>query len=377
MNLLEKVKLGREGYYSGLKSGFLRLDKYTDNVGRETIELWGANPKAGKTTIVDARYVLGVLANNPDKKIHIKYWAYEISRIEKEAKFAAYFMWKDHGISISKRMILSKGDNRLSDAHFEKLIDVYERRIKPMFGEYDDKGRRIKEGIIDYIEGDDSSLDIYERLMRHANNNGTFEKCLDTNGDEQFCSYEPNDDTYTIVIVDHYGLLPCRRGESDKTKIDNLSRYMVKIRNLLKYTIVLISQFNRNTIDVHRLKFNTDIDANIGDFKGSGNPVQDANNIFAVVNANGYAHLSGKMYQGYDLGVLGGNYRKITLLESRESEAPASISLYMNGGNNIITELPIAKVNGAVNPELQQIYQRIKDYKTKQKRTQHGTTNLQ
>lgn len=337
---LKEVDRGREGLNVGLKSGLPSLDKFTGNIQRKQIRLIGAQQKTGKTAYVDFTHIIAPYLLNPNDDIEWIYFSYEIDEISKKAKWAALFMQLKHGIYIDSSRILSRGeDNRLSDEEYELMLRVYAEDVLPLFEK------------INFIERKSNPTGIYKEVLSHATKNGEFEMTdyIDNDGKKRqyMKSYAPtNPDKYNIIIIDHVGLVKKERGFSKKENLDKLSEYFVRLRNLLGFTFILVSQFNRDLSRVDTLKFGgNDLQPTVEHFKDSGNLAEDADMVIAIFNPHLYPHLD--EHKGYMLETMENHYRSWHLLASRHTLAPASKALAMAGKTGFFKELPRAEVFNA------------------------------
>lgn len=358
---MQKVEQGMLGLNSGLSSGMSRLDSVTNRIQRESIEVWGGRPKSNKTTLIDYRYILSVYESGI-RNVKWIYFSYEISIDQKIAKFVAYFMKKKHGVNCSASYILSKGTSLLSAEHKAYVDDIYANEIKELFGEFDKYGRQTKKGLIEFIEQRENPTGIRNYLLAYAESMGKFiaeEFTIMSQGKEtkkkKLIGYRPdNEDTHTIILVDHVGKVPTERGFTKKEAIDKLSEYAVELRNYCKWTFVFVSQFNRGLGSVERMKFSgNDLEPTIEDFKETGNLAEDANLVFGIFNPSEYNHLAGSIYNGFDLSILGKAFRSIKVILSRDTVSNLSLGVVVNGGNNIVKELPNPETE---KEELRKIY---------------------
>jgi hypothetical protein len=361
---MQKVEEGMLGLNTGLSSGLERLDTVTNGIQKESIEVWGGRPKSNKTTLVDYRYILSVYEKGI-KNIKWIYFSYEISIDQKIAKFVAYFMKKKHNVNCSSSYILSKGSSLLSAEHKLLVDSIYDNEIKELFGEFDNYGRQTKKGLIDFVEQRENPTGIRNYLLNYAENNGKFiveEYTIKSEGKEvkkkKLIGYKPTDEKlHTVIIVDHVGKVPTERGFTKKEVIDKLSEYAVELRNFCKWTFVFVSQFNRGLGSVERMKFSgNDLEPTIEDFKDTGNLAEDANIVFGIFNPSEYNHLAGTVYNGFDLNILGKSFRSVKVILSRDTVSNLSLGVAVNGGNNIVKELPNPQTEKA---ELKKLYNQI------------------
>lgn len=341
-NFLEEVEFGRKGGKKGLKMGLPRFSKFVNNIQKAIYVVIGALQKTGKTAFVDHCYVLSPYLYEPNAKVNWIYFSYEIDRIEKMAKFCAYFMQIKYDILCDSNYILSRGDKKLADEHVDLVNKIYSNELVDLFGEYDSYGKCIKKGRIDFHEDKENPTGIYKYLMQYARDNGEFikEKYV-VDGKEYYrtIGYKENDpELTTIIILDHIGLMKKERGYNKKENIDKMSEYFVWLRNICQFTPVVMSQFNRDLGKTDRLKFNGEqLQPTMEDFKDSGNTGEDASLVIALFDAGRYPHI--KKHLGYDLSKVGKGYRSAHILASRNTETGVNISLKLYGQTGLFEEL--------------------------------------
>ena len=343
---LEEVKDGKDGRHGGLKSGLPKLDGFTHNLQKAVYQLYGASSKSGKTALINYRHVLyPYLSGVKDYKVI--YFSFEISKIETMAKFTAFFMLYFHDIHIDNNYVLSRGDTVITDPHYDKVLEIYKEHIIPLFGEYNEDGTCISEGMIDFIEDKESPGGIFYYLQSYAEKNGTFIKTpyditIDgkTDTKERVVGYkENNPDLFTTVITDHVGLLKREKGLSKKENIDRFSQHMVFFRNRCKFSSVVVSQFNRGLGSIKRLEFSgEELKPTLEDFKDSGSLAEDASIVFALFNPTTLPHLD--KYDGYDLKKIGKSFRSLHIIASRNTMSDVSVALTIDGKTGNFTELP-------------------------------------
>lgn len=337
MNFLDEIDEGMRGRYSGLETTIPRLSNFINGIQKKTYYAIGAQPKSGKTSLVDELFVLGPYIKNPDASINWLYFSPEIDLLEKMAKYAAFFMDEKFGIYCDSNYILSRGKNVLAEEHRALVEDIYNNELKILFGNKESKG------LIHFIEDRLNPEGIRRYILDYAKTVGNFiiePYWKDDVKYEKIIAYEENNpDHYTIIIVDHVGLVPQERGFSKKENIDKLSAHMVWCRNICRFSPVLVSQFNRDLGKVERLKFSGDtLQPTLEDFKDTGSLGEDASMVIGLFNPSAYTHLT--KHLGYDLERVGKNYRSIHVLASRNTEANVSVSVVLEGKTGKLRELP-------------------------------------
>jgi len=373
MNFVKTFLDGKAGKNMGLPTGIPALDQAINGIQRKTSIGIAAAPKCGKTTLADFACVLSpYLHMEKIGKLDDIEWIYfsgEIDRVSKEFKFAAFFMANDFGVYNFKykdtlyqmnqdylmgRMLHRNTDDTeeripISPEHEDMLKQIYLQRIIPLFGEYDDRGAKIRSGKIDFIEDLENPTGLNKYLMAYARRHGEFIE-------EKYYTADPNDDKktierkriigykannpekYTIIITDHIRKPKRERGFTMKENIDKWLEYSTILRNLCEFTFIHIVHSNRQVANVDRLKFAGEwIYPTAEDIKDSGNVAEECTILLTLFNPNDEKY-NLKRHFGVELKDFP-NYRSLHLTESRYTEAPVHIRLNMHGGINTFTQL--------------------------------------
>lgn len=342
MRFIGEVEEGMRGRYTGLKTDMPRLSKFMNGIQKRTYYAVGGNPKAGKSAFVDELFVLGPYLRNPEANVKWIYFSPEVDKLEKMAKYTAYFMDAKYDVYCDSNYILSRGDNRLSIEHKKLVDEIANNELKDLF-----------ENKIEFIEDKVNPEGIRRILFEHAEANGKFIRELwykdGAERKEKIVGYEEKDKSlYTIVIVDHVGLVPLYKGFTKKQNIDELSSFMVWFRNICNFSPVLVSQFNRDLGKIDRLKFSGEqLGPTLEDFKDTGGLSEDASMVIGIFNPTIHKHLDRHM--SYDLNGIGKSYRSVHILASRNTEANVSLSALLEGKSGKWIELPKPDDTNALN----------------------------
>ena len=297
------------------------------------------------------------------------YFSFEIDRISKEFDFVAHFLNRDFGIykimlPLGKTyrgenfVVLSSSYLR-GELHYdsedkkkkkemikvdpfveEKIIWVYENRIVPLFGRYDDKGIKLSKGVIKFIESKDNPTGLRNYLIAYAKQHGEFiyshaEK--DGKTFSRMIGYKPrNPKKYTIVITDHLRKLIPERNFKMKETVDKFSEYAVEFRNTCNFTFVHIIHLNRSMGETSRRRLDDDkIFPQSDDIKETGNLSEDSNYIFTMFNPNddkfNLRQHFGTTIRHKDFSLMYPNMRTIHLVESRHCFCPQHFRVNMFG----------------------------------------------
>jgi hypothetical protein len=387
MNFREKFKNGLAGLNFGLPTGIKTIDIATGGVQKSAIYVVGAGPKVGKTTFTDFAFVLSpflflldeIKKGNPlGIEIEWIYFSFEINRVKKEFKYITFFMFRDYGITtfnwknevyeISPTYLEGKmSDNEgcriiPSEEHQRIVLEIYEERIIPLFGEYNENGEQIKKGLIRFVEVRDNPTGIRNYIGQYSAQEGTWNKSTywetvtGTNGNEikvqkeRRESWKPNNpNKFTIIVLDHIRKLKDERGFTKKQLVDKMVEYQVELRNWCGFTFVDIIHLNRGLGDVTRLKYNNEFIYPTGDdIKETGNLSEEADYVFTMMNPNdekyGLTKHFGLQIKSSSNDEIYPNYTSIHLVESRDTECPMHFKSIMKG--NINSFVPLIENQG-------------------------------
>lgn len=371
-NFVNAYLEGQKGKNQGLSTGIKSFTKAIDGVQRRAIYGIAASPKVGKTTLADLCFVIEPYLDyikrkekNPDLKMRLKfiYFSYEINRIRKEFKYAAHFMFRDYNIAffehkgkfypMSPRYLEGKlidDDNqpiKVLPEHETLLKEIYEKRIIPLFGQYDTNGKQITKGVIEFIEERDNPTGLRNYLMHYATENGKFimetYKIKNEQGQlverQRIIGYKANNpDDYVIIITDHVRKLRRERGYSLKENIDKWIEYSVELRNWCNFTFVHVVHLNRGISEVRRVQYLSEFLYPTGDdIKDTGNLSEDCDYLITLFNPKDEKY-NIKKHFGVEITEIEG-YRSLHLVESRDTECPMHLQLQMMGGINLFKSL--------------------------------------
>ena len=373
MNFKTEFKKGQEGRNKGLPmgDGLEYISQALNGIQRGISYGIAAPPKVGKSTYVDAGFILGpyeAWLKNPYDVTWI-YLSYEMDRVSKEFDFCVYFLYNEHNIEkiqlpdgvyyedktgrIVNYIYLSSEylRGRLQDTEKrpilidplvkQKMIEVYENRIIPLFGEFDDNGFQIKKGLMIFFGEADNPTGIYNMLTDFATKRGQFiyqdYKNKDGEIKQKRIGYKPNNtDEYVIIITDTVRKLKRERGFSLKENIDKHLEFTTILRNLCNYTFVNIVHSNRDLADTNRMKqMGEFIHVTPEQIKDSGNISEECNVVITLFNPTDTRYNLEKHFgitiRDKAQNLLYPNLRTVHIVEARYIEAPRHFALEMLG----------------------------------------------
>lgn len=378
-NFIQEYLKGQRGGNKGLPMGpgLEHVSKAINGVQKGMMIGVAASPKVGKSTFTDYAFVIQPYLDSLISRAKVKwtYFSFEMDRITKEFDFAAFFLYHDHGIRL---VILPEGvtingehsieisssylrgrvqdDNgetiKVNDEVFKLLQQVYEQRIVPLFGRYDEKGIKTQDGAIDFIEQKENPTGLRIKLLEKAEKDGTFlyQEFVDKEGHsgKKIIGYTPNDPTLLhIVVTDTIRKIPKERGFTMKETIDKYLEYTTEIRNQCQYTFIHIIHLNRSMADVQRMKMLGDmLYPTPEDIKDTGNLSEECDHLFTLFDPNDDKYNLdthfGVTIKDAHKNILYPNMRTIHLVESRHVAFPQHFRVEMEGNIKNFNQLKIS-----------------------------------
>jgi replicative DNA helicase len=191
--------------------------------------------------------------------------------------------------------------------------------------------------IITIIDGPDNPVGIAKQLRDNAEANGEIHEV-----DKYNRVYVPNNDnTITLVVIDHVGLLKRTKDyPSKKDSIDKMSDELRYARDFYGYSPVVVSQFNRDISNPMRIK-NGDVEPQLEDFADSSSTQNDADVVLALFDPMRYKVTDPS---GYNLDRLKDEfgakyYRSLRLIKNSYGEDDVRIGLGFLGQIGMFKEL--------------------------------------
>ncbi len=321
-DVVKDIDRGINGLNVGLPFKYKNFSKYIPNIPKGRYILVGAETGVGKTSFVDDTYVYTPLEfifsdkNILNYKLNILYFSYEISKKEKIAKAICRRLFKKYNIDISPNILLSRGDFKLEDYIKEKVL---------LEQEYFDK----IESCIKIFDIPENPTGIYKHVKEYAKEH--YERIQHSEFNIEYIPKDPN--LYTIIIIDHIGLVRKERGFNTKENIDKLSEYIIEFRNKYDFTTIVIQQFNRGLESTDRKKEEM-LYPQLSDFKDSSNSQADSNLILALFNPHKHKLTSLNGFPVNDKEQI----RGLFLLKNRDGESDKATVLDFKGSCGIFKE---------------------------------------
>lgn len=347
-SFIYQVQRGRLGHNVGLDNGLKRINNYLYGTHKARYYLIGADSGVGKTTIADFMYILNAWhsAKKLGRRIKIFYCSFEISKLDKMARWCSYFIFQRYGIELTTDYILGRINGKyLTPEHFAMVQEGY---------------RLVQEIMKDVIMLEDAAhpTAIFEGIITtHYEKVGKVQRTTVTaeerkKGKKGFITgYTADDsDDITLLAVDHMALIGTEMGLNLKGSMDKLSRYFVILRNMFGTTIIAIQQFSTDLLAAKREKAISASGSKLSmmlspqrlDFGDSKTTYRDADVVIGYVKPSEF-ELSD--FEGYNLaptreGGLGGFFIIQYLMKNRYGPAAKRLPLFLNPIAGTCYDLP-------------------------------------
>mgnify|MGYP003526169936 FL=1 len=325
-----------------ISMGFDRLN-YHVGLRKSTYYLIGGYTGSGKTSFLDDAFVLNPYdfvnshKNTKGLKLKIFYFSMERRKNYKIAKWISRRIFLDTGKVITANKILG-----WVSSEFKLTFDEHD-----IVTSYKDYINFMLNDAVTIIENPQNPMGIKKTIDAYAELNGVKEKV-----DAHNTVYIPNNEKeHVIVIYDHIGLQKKEtrkypngdivRLSTPKEIIDQSSEDARKFRDVYGYTIVKVSQFNRDIANPTRIK-NGDVEPMLEDFKSSGSTQEDAEVVFGLFDPMRYKVPDPS---GYNLDKLRNDYgakmyRSVKLLKNSYGSDDVRIGLAFQPAIGMFKEMP-------------------------------------
>lgn len=328
------VEKGRLGLNVGIDNGMPGLSKYLYGTQPGRYYLIGADSGVGKTTLSDFMFVLTLYmaCKRDGRKLYLYYYSFEISRVNKEARWASYFLKILFDIDLPADYITGAIPGRIVTEDEMVKIRYAFRLVEEIFND------------IVFVEDPVHPTRIFNNLIDHH-----YEKIGKVSRGPQFdpkrkgpiTGYVPNDErAVTMLIVDHVALTHSEKGMDTKATIDLLSKYLVILRNLFGLTCCVIQQFNTDLMSYHRMNKKGDglLAPQRLDFGDSKYTFRDADVVIGYLKPSIY---DCPKYLKYDITKLGSYFIAAHLLKNRYGSSYHVLPLFLNPISGIPEDLPL------------------------------------
>ena len=268
-NLLEEVRLGKEGKRIGGTTGSLILDACTLGIRKGVLGGVVAKEKVGKSKWVRYHYIVAPYIHGilKEKEYRWLLFSLEEPRVKVEADICSALIYHFYGEKISRNLMLGIAIDEyhnpivVTDAQEQLIEKVYNDHIIPLFGTWTSEGQQITPGLIQF-EGNKVTPSQYQaKLEQFAALNGDLKyanipeitESGTTRMRKEIVNFVPHDaDMIPIVIMDDYRLM--RKESGTKDTIDRALEVEVDITQKMKWFFFMgILHLNRDLTNFERI----------------------------------------------------------------------------------------------------------------------------
>lgn len=243
-DFIQEVETNRDTPILGLQVGLRIIDKILHGFLKARYILLGAHPNVGKTKTLDFCVISAcIYAMEHNLKVTFFYVSLEISLKKKKADWCAVYLNLKYGKNYSSDFIMGYiPDNKPSEHDMELIREAY---------------TFVRKILVEYIRLSATSSTpkaLVEGLLLHYLPYGTVlraaAKPSETVGEFVGFTLAPGKKLpLAFLCIDHLALLD---GPTTKTAMDEMSTYMVKLRNHLEMSGLFVQQLNQEIMKSRR-----------------------------------------------------------------------------------------------------------------------------
>lgn len=335
-HFIHQVERGRLGYNVGMDNGMPDLNKYLYGTHRARYYLLGSDSGVGKTTIGDFMFVLKAWhwCKLHNRKLHIVYYSFEISKQEKSARWVSFFIKQIHGVDIPSDYILGRITGMMvTNEHMGMIRSAYELVDE------------IMSNIIFVEDPVNPTRMFHDMVEHHYESRGTVHRgpARENKKKGPIKGYTPNPGTeedMTLTIIDHGALAMNEQGFDTKQTMDLWSKYIVALRNIFGMSALYIQQFNTEITSVFRtMKKGEGLMAPQRiDFGDSRYTFRDADVVLGLLKPFQY---DVPLFHKYDISKLLGYFIAIYIMKNRYGPAQRMLPIFLNPVSGVAYDLPL------------------------------------
>ncbi len=322
---------------ASLPMGFPRLEQHMC-ICKGMYFLVAGYTGSAKSTLVESAFILNPYEwwekyqNQTKTKLKILYFSMERGKDYKILKWTLRKIFIDTGIYIDIRSCEGKRNFPSLTKKEYDLIAQYKPYIDGM----------LQSGVVEIHEHPTNPMHIKKIVDEYAKTVGRMEKISEYKS--VYIDNDPN--LVTLIIIDHVSLLKAEIREgirygSSKEIIDLASGDCRRFRDLYKFSVINVTQLNRDIANPMRIKAGN-VSVQLEDIKNSGNGAEDSDIVLGIFDPARYKVPD---VAGYDMASLrdqDGNkyYRYVEILKSTYGADGIGVGLALYPTLGIFSELP-------------------------------------
>lgn len=327
--IAEKKERRERGEFNGIPICYKNYSNYMGSIDKGVYYGLLSGTGNGKSYWMRHTFIYEPLrfAKKTGYKLKILYFALEDSQMQVYKKICAHYLWENHGILISQKLLDSKE---------EPLPDKYLKQLEDDEDFYD----FFEENV--YIFNDDLDPDAILKRCESA-----------------YKKY--GDEYHLIAIIDNYSNVNQGKYASEYDAVVKLSREHIRL-NLTKklgFSVLAIMQSDQDSEKYAARNTGGNISAiepNLGSIGKIKIVNQDMHVIWALFNPWRYGILSyPNAKAGWNTDCLRNKFRALIMIKNNLEEMAPRMGLFFEGNKGTFTELPGVEEEEA----LQRIYVKV------------------
>lgn len=368
MNLYQKclgtieqnAEIRRTGKFVGIPYPFERFREFCPSIDKETVTAVTSYTGAAKSKFVRNTYVMhpyefSVHNNYP---ILIDYYALEDSALKVFKGIMCHYMYIKHKIRISAWDL---------DSKFKELSSDVRKKLKE--GEKYLSDLNIKVRIKDTLT---NPYGIHLDILKTAATLGEihYEKVTIGGQSEvnKIVGFTPKDNTHWIGILDNLNNVDKNDWhKSEKEAMDDFVKKYVRLiySKIFKMSWLIVHQ---QALEAERQQFTSSggsilekIKPSLANLGGTKEVVRSYHMVLSLFEPQRFKIDN---YKGYDIKLIGNNFRELEVLKSNDGLAYIHVPLYFDGASEVFKELPHSEKH---KDQLQKFYAWLQEDRLKQK----------
>lgn len=344
--VLQSLKSRRENILKGnincIPSPFKRFRDDFVGIEQGKYYLISGITKSAKTQLTSYLFLYNSVLyayNNPNK-INLKIFYYPLEETPDAIilRFMSFLLYNISGKTVRKSPADLKSTNENNIIEEEVLTTLESEKYQKIL--------EFFESVVEF-RTERHPYGIYKPLKEYADNNGIkHTKTIniidnftgEVNPTEAFDYYVPNNPKeYVMAIVDHISLIESEKGKDLRQSINQLSEYMILLRNRYNYIPVIIQQQSTETSNLEAFKANK-IRPTMAGLSDSKYTAKDCNVFLGITNPHSFELPD---YLGYDISKLKSSIRFLEVVLNRDGQSNGVIALYFDGCTNYFKEMPV------------------------------------
>lgn len=346
LEIIERNKrIKEQGGITSILGPFDRLSEYYGGFTKSSITAITASSGVGKTKFVKYLTVHNVLKQTHKTNIKVKifYFALEENATDFWLSFIASYLYQQHKINISVAQLKSVGKFNI-DSHLLEKIKEAERYINAI---------QDKVECVDYIRNPTGILKYIRNYFENPEIGEYIYKEL-PDGRRIVSGYKyKSEDLWVFCVIDHISLLSNEFIPESKMKYSSYQTFDLMVKDYILE--VFSKKFQMVNIVVHQQTPSSEkaqytskgnlieerIEPSLEELHINKGVHQDYEIVMGLFNPSRYDI---ETHNGYDVSILGRNYRCLKFLKDRHYGLEnASLGLYFQGASGFFQELPRAE----------------------------------